>query len=63
MIAAEHKEAKEINVSFKQICVACDCGNKIKKAILVINGYGFDDVKCSKCGKRHFVVAEDVEEE
>jgi hypothetical protein len=63
MIVAEHKRSKEMDVSFKKKHIVCDCGNNMDKTVLVIDGYGFDDVKCDKCGKRHFITVEDAEGE
>ncbi len=54
MVALEKSE-----VEFKEVSFLCKCGERNKKVILVINGYGFDDVKCEKCGRRAMVEYDD----
>lgn len=50
---------KKFEASFKTIKVRCkNCGKNLEKTVLVINNYGFDEIKCSKCGERNFIEIE-----
>jgi hypothetical protein len=50
---------ERLEAEFKEVSFLCRCGETNKKVILVINGYGFDDVKCKKCGRRAMVECDD----
>ena len=50
---------EELEVEFKEVKLTCKCGEVSKKVILIINGYGFDDIKCQKCGRRSIVEYDD----
>ncbi len=45
------KTSEKLEVDFKEVSFLCKCGEENKKVILVINGYGFDNVKCKNCGR------------
>lgn len=50
---------KKFEASFKTIKARCkNCGKNLEKTVLVINNYGFDEIKCSKCGERNFIEIE-----
>lgn len=52
------KEEK-LKASFKTVKIKCrHCGKDLEKTILIINDYGFDDIKCNNCGKRNFIEVE-----
>jgi hypothetical protein len=53
------KTLERLDAEFKEVKLVCKCGEPNKKVILVINGYGFDDVKCEKCGRRSIVEYDD----
>ncbi|MBX0312013.1 MAG: hypothetical protein JHC31_09585 [Sulfurihydrogenibium sp.] len=49
------KVLETFEVDFKEVSFLCKCGEENNAVILVINGYGFDDVRCEKCGRRVMV--------
>lgn len=50
---------ENLKVSFKKVKVKCkNCGESLEKTVLIINDYGFDEVKCINCGERNFVEVE-----
>ena len=50
---------KKFNASFKTIKIKCkNCGEDLEKTVLIINNYGFDEIKCSSCGERNFIEIE-----
>lgn len=50
---------EKLTADFKTVKIRCvNCGQNLEKTILVINDYGFDDIKCNKCGKRNFIEIE-----
>lgn len=52
------KEEK-LKVSFKTVQTKCkNCGKNLEKTILIINNYGFDEIKCNSCSERNFVEVE-----
>ncbi|MBX0313217.1 MAG: hypothetical protein JHC31_15890 [Sulfurihydrogenibium sp.] len=52
------KEEK-FKASFKTVKVKCkNCGKGLEKTVLIINDYGFDEVKCINCGERNFIEVE-----
>jgi hypothetical protein len=53
------KTLERLEAEFKEVKFLCKCGELNRKVILVINGYGFDDVKCEKCGRRVMVEYDD----
>jgi hypothetical protein len=53
------KTLERLEAEFKEVIFLCKCGEENRKVILVINGYGFDDVKCENCGRRVMVEYDD----
>jgi hypothetical protein len=53
------KTLEKLEAEFKEVKFLCKCGELNKKVILVIDGYGFDDVRCKKCGRRVMVEYDD----
>jgi phage FluMu protein Com len=50
---------KKFKASFKTIKVRCkNCGKNLEKTVLILNDYGFDEIKCSKCNERNFIEIE-----
>jgi Zn finger protein HypA/HybF involved in hydrogenase expression len=50
---------KKLNASFKTIKAKCkNCRKELEKTVLIINDYGFDEIKCNNCSERNFIEIE-----